>query len=638
MKKTIILFWTFLFCSTIYAYDFESNGIYYNKIQGGCEVTYEKENVASYSGTITIPSTANGYKVISIAYNAFRACTDLESITIPESVTDIAQCSFMNCTNLQEIRLPSKLNKIKSALFWGCKNLKNIDIPKNVTIIESCAFYMCSSLEEITIPNKVTKLGQGAFQRCSNLKKIEIPSSVKEAESGVFSECTNLESVTIHSGLQTIEHDMFYDCTGLKSITIPESVTTIKFDDGEGFPAFYKCNNLKEIKIVNSNKMYYSDHGIVYNKKKTTLYYCPEGFEGSYTILPSCNSLSGRSFYSCTKLTDIKLSSKISSIPYSCFYNCTSLRNMILHEGIKTINTNAFSSCGIYNIELPSTLQNINSRAFDYCIYLKSIYTNASNPASCINDAFSNLNYDNCVLFVPSKTKSKYMAANGWNSIKYINDGSEPIYMNKVQVHSPVTTMNAGDEVKLTYSYTPEKATDQEVVWSSIDENVAEISQDGIVKGKNIGLASIVCRPKNGGGKSSTTYIVVSGLFISNLSLPQSTIYMSNGETYKLNVKITPSDATYKVLEYTSSDPNIAIVADDGTIYGQKPGACIITIKSKDGSNCSTQAIIIVSESTGIDNPYIKNNIQETYKYIQNRKIIIKRKDKTYKITGQPIK
>ena len=86
----------------IYAYDAHIGGIYYNfnSINKTAEVTHNGSN-GGYSGNITIPETITynyiKYSVISIGKYAFDECSDLTSVTIPNSVTSIGDHAFSGC-------------------------------------------------------------------------------------------------------------------------------------------------------------------------------------------------------------------------------------------------------------------------------------------------------------------------------------------------------------------------------------------------------------------------------------------------------------------------------------------------------------------------------------------------------------
>ncbi len=142
------------------AYDFavkNANGvmIYYNYANNKKEayVTYNKENRASYSGSVVIPKEVTyekkKLKVTKIGYNAFYNCDKLTSVTIPNSVIEIGESAFESC-----------------------ESLKSITIPNSVTSIGEEAFEFCYRLKSITIPNSVTSIGKSAFCRCKNLKNV----------------------------------------------------------------------------------------------------------------------------------------------------------------------------------------------------------------------------------------------------------------------------------------------------------------------------------------------------------------------------------------------------------------------------------------------------------------------------------
>jgi hypothetical protein len=121
---------------------------------------------------LTIPTEIYGLPVTAIGYNAFSYCTNLTSVTIPDSVTSIAEYAF-----------------------YGCSSLASVRIPDGVTSIGDRAFQLCTSLTNITIGNRVTRLGTAAFCLCINLVSVTIPSSVNDIEAGAFYRCTNLAGV-----------------------------------------------------------------------------------------------------------------------------------------------------------------------------------------------------------------------------------------------------------------------------------------------------------------------------------------------------------------------------------------------------------------------------------------------------------
>ena len=204
-----------------------------------CKVLSEKEKTAVITGyngqpigELVLPSSVNkstgwSYAVTAIGSSAFRNCTGLTSITIPNSVTSIGKEAFQGCTGLTSITIPNSVTAIGTAAFSNCSGLTSVTIPNSVTAIGNYAFYRCIGLTSITIPNSVTAIGRSAFANCTGLTSITIPNSVTAISDHAFSNCSGLTSVTIPNSVTTISMSTFANCTGLTSITIPNSVTAI---------------------------------------------------------------------------------------------------------------------------------------------------------------------------------------------------------------------------------------------------------------------------------------------------------------------------------------------------------------------------------------------------------------------------
>ena len=151
-----------------FAFDFEVGGIYYNLIDGKAAEVTSGDN--RYSWDVVIPEqvTFEGvvYPVVSIGKNAFQYCSDLLSVTIPNSVKSIENKAFFGCEYLTSITIPNSVTSIGEYAFQGCSNLTSITIPNSVTSIGWQVFYGCTGLTSVTIPNSVTSIGGSAFYGC----------------------------------------------------------------------------------------------------------------------------------------------------------------------------------------------------------------------------------------------------------------------------------------------------------------------------------------------------------------------------------------------------------------------------------------------------------------------------------------
>ena len=281
MKKqnSILFLFTLLIsmvCTKSFAHDIsvanaDGKIIYYNYTNNRTEL--EVSSSYAYSGNIVIPEsvTYNGttYSVTSIGNSAFFGCSNLTSITIPNSVMSIGEYAFNDCGGLtavhisdlnawcniqfsdnplsyahhlylngQEIRnllIPNSVTSIGASAFNGCSGLTSVTFSNSVTSIGSSAFTNCSGLTSVTIPNSVTSIGSSAFYGCCSLTSISIPNSVTSIGVRAFEGCSSLTSVALSKSMTSIESQTFYGCCSLTSISIPNSVTSI------GDNAFNSC-------------------------------------------------------------------------------------------------------------------------------------------------------------------------------------------------------------------------------------------------------------------------------------------------------------------------------------------------------------------------------------------------------------
>ena len=181
----------------------------------------------SVCGSLTIPSTLNGYPVTQIGYNAFAESTVLTGVTIPDSVVCIGEQAFE-----------------------ACPVLTSVVIGRSVTEIGDYAFNCCEKLKTVTFSNSLTTIGAVAFGNCESLTSIKIPDSVTTINESAFSYCSGLSSVVIGNSVVCIDWSMFAGCTDLQEITIPTSVTSIASH------AFSECENLMRVYYAGTRRQW----------------------------------------------------------------------------------------------------------------------------------------------------------------------------------------------------------------------------------------------------------------------------------------------------------------------------------------------------------------------------------------------
>ncbi|MGO5113279.1 leucine-rich repeat protein, partial [Oscillospiraceae bacterium LCP25S3_E10] len=229
--------------------------------------------------------------------------------------------------------IPNSVWNIREGAFKGCTGLTNIVIPDSVEYIggKQGGLYFA-----------------GAFEGCTGLKSVTIPGSVTEIGSYTFSNCTSLTSVTISNGVAEIGYSAFEECTSLKSVTIPSTVTEIGYI-GHFDRAFNGCTSLKSITVDKSNKNYTSVDGVLFNKNKTEILSYPNAKGSSYVIPSSVTKIGGYAFHGCTGLTSITIPKGVKEIRDGTFDGCTGLKSVTIPSTVTEIGRYAFGYNTSYN-------------------------------------------------------------------------------------------------------------------------------------------------------------------------------------------------------------------------------------------------------------------------------------------------
>ena len=305
--------------------------------------------------SITIPNS-----VTVIEYSAFQGCTSLTSITIPNSVTAIGSSAFQDCTSLTSITIPNSVTLIRLRAFKNCTSLISITIPNSVTMIEEETFSGCVGLEGVIIPDSVGCIDQRAFLNCFSLASITLPNRLTSILRGAFSGCASLTSITIPDGVTFIDNSAFGGCTSLTSVKIPNSVAEM----GSNTPytgTFSGCVSLKSV--------YY---------KGNLSDWCKIDFL-KYDSNPLCNG--AKLYLNGSELTDITIPSDITEIKDYAFEGCSSLTSVTIGNSVTSIGEDAFYNCtSLTSVTIGNSVASIGDSAFYKCTSLTSVYCKATTP------------------------------------------------------------------------------------------------------------------------------------------------------------------------------------------------------------------------------------------------------------------
>ena len=340
---------------------------------------------------ITIPEKLDDHPVTGLGESSFSGtyspdhpknntllsfCNQIQSVTIPESVTSIGKSAFEDCSNLDSLTIKGVATSIGAYAFGSCTSLTSLSLVGSFQTIGDYAFVSCG-MTSLTIDATITSIEKYAFSSRS-LTSLSLTGNVQKIGDYAFAYCTSLTLLSLTGNVQKIGDYAFYSCSSLKTVTLPKSLTSI------GAYAFDFCTSLDSIEIPGTvteiGDYAFIDAGLtsvtIDEGVKSTgaymFYKC--GNLTTVTLPESLTTIADGSFAFCSNLDHVKIPARVTCIGDGAFSNCTSLSEITLRDGVKTIGASAFLSCqGLTSITLPDSVTDIGKDAFWYCSNLKSI-------------------------------------------------------------------------------------------------------------------------------------------------------------------------------------------------------------------------------------------------------------------------
>ncbi len=169
--------------------------------------------------------------------------------------------------------------------------------------------------------------------------------------------------------------------------------------------------------------------------------------------------------------------------------------------------------------------------------------------------------------------------------------GTPTVSVTNITLDKTEITLTEGETQQLTATVSPSNATNKTVTWTSSDENVATVNEEGLVTAVKAGTATITAKA---GEKTATCTVTVNEKVVeeepkpeeptvvpvTEITLNQSTLDLEVEETATLTATVSPEDATDKAVTWTSSDENVATVNEEGLVTAVKAGTATITAKA----------------------------------------------------------
>jgi uncharacterized protein YjdB len=174
---------------------------------------------------------------------------------------------------------------------------------------------------------------------------------------------------------------------------------------------------------------------------------------------------------------------------------------------------------------------------------------------------------------------------------------NEPIAVTGVTLDKTKLTVTTGGTGQLTAAVAPSNATNKDVTWSSGDQSVATVNNEGVVTGVSAGTVGITVTADDGGFNYTCIVTVQEDVIrVTGVTLDKTKLTVTTGETGQLTASVAPSNATNKNVTWSSGDLNVATVNDNGVVTGVSTGSAIVTATTADG-NFVSNCIVTVKEA-----------------------------------------
>ncbi len=368
----------------------------------GAKVRYHYED-----GTLTISGTGpmedyaqtNSYSTSGIPWYGYK--NEIEVVVIGEGVTSIGGGAFIDCTNLNSVSIPDSVTSIGDHSF-AATGIHEIIIPDSLTYLGWYAFQSCVNLESITLPSTVDTINTATFAGCHSLNEVILPYSIKLIDTNAFLDCPSLESIVVPKSVNNFGQFVFGYCYNLKTVYNESYLSIQPGSESNGYVAYYADEVIGNISMQNVDGLvalcndytrtakYMGSHATVLVLDKIVvddIQYTfdaidVDGIQGncrdelrSLTLGEGFKAIDAYTFQNFSQLQTVQLPNSLETIGEYGFCDCNALSSITFGSNLLAIDQLAFFQCtSLSEVILPNSLLTIGPQCFQYCYNLQTVF------------------------------------------------------------------------------------------------------------------------------------------------------------------------------------------------------------------------------------------------------------------------
>ena len=623
--------------------------------------------LSKLSGDLEIPNS-----VTSIGTSAFYNCSGLTgTLTIGTGLTTLGTGAFSNCGFTGDLKLPDGLTAIPASVFYNCKFNGTLTLPGDLKTIGVNAFGKTAFTGSLELPESLQEIGEGAFLSNKGFTgDLVIPNNVTSIGKNAFNGMTGIDgTLTIGENVATIADNAFYS-SGAKTLyllaqsntsyaadafaatkftdiymsaVVPLTIaeTTFSADDyaeatlhvpGRGAEAYAASETWKQFQNINALAIDVTD--IIINQGNTTIKLGAD-FDLTATIDPA-------------DATNKKVNWSVE--PAGILTLTPAAADETLEEGVDSKVTVKGAALGkatvtaksdadetiLATVEItvdPILPEKVTIEPADLAVLLgaKDKLTATVYPEETTNPAYTWASSDDKVVTIDED--GNYEAVGEGEATITLTcaekdeDGNEvtatvsvkvaPVPATGVAVTPTEATLIIGEETDLTATVEPEHTTHPTVTWTSSDEKIATVDENGHVVAVADGEVTITATWTDTSDATNTltgeSKITVKPVVAESVVVTPSEATLYIGRTETLTAKVEPENVTYPELTWTSGDETVATleVNEDGsvTVKGLKEGNVTISATWTDSDdetvtvvgNCEINVVPVMADKIELD-------------------------------------
>lgn len=619
-------------------------------------VEYLGNAVAAFCKNLTTASTSAAGIIPEAAYKNCESLTTVplakeikpyafqnSSITEATIMDDaiLGEKCFVDCTNLKKVRIPVDIDYTVNwvSAFTGCNNIETIiytpgstgiqvpvvvyegtpgnyekalltgtagDSLKTVIFEDGVTEIVKNScgnakMEELILPNSVSSIGASAFENCVNLERVNIPAGFDyTVNANVFKNDTNITQVTytkVNTETRKRKSSGVTEPSRLIQKIAEDHLETVIYEAGiTEIPdnAFYSDtyhNHLKNVSLPSS--LQYIGQEAFYD----------QNLEG--IVLPeSLSSLGSKAFGGQASTLNIySQNMQAPSALENLFENCSDGINLVINEGAEGYDVLPWSQAAqsimesreVIGIEIQSddlvlergTREKLSVIVSPWYAEDKEVHWSSSDEAVAQVDDYGKV--------TAVKSGSATITATASNGLTDTVNVTVITSVNKVTVSPKTVTVELNETTQLTATVEPADADDTTVTWTSDNEEVAAVGENGLVTGTGVGQAVITATSVNGKTATATVTVAVSA---QSIEIQQSKPVVLVSESIQLTAVILPENTTDKTISWNSTNNEVATVTSEGTVTGVAEGTAVISARTHNGIT----AEVTVTVTQGLNN------------------------------------